>query len=80
METNNILSPKESEVFELLNNLIENSEDKELAFTVMLCCIDNDDVCDKILSFPDGRSNTTVSDINRFLGEIFEPIEIVDDE
>lgn len=80
MAKNNPLSEKEQAVFDLLNSLIENSEDKRLAFSVMICCIDNDDLCDKILSFPDGRSHTTVSDVNKVLGEFLEPIEIVDDE
>ena len=80
MAKNNPLSEKEKAVFDLLNSLIENAEDKKLAFSVMICCIDNDDLCDKILSFPDGRSITTVSDINKALGEFLEPIEIVDEE
>lgn len=33
---NNPLSEKETAVFELLNGLIENADDKKLAFTVML--------------------------------------------
>ncbi len=80
MAKNNPLSEKENAVFGLLNSLIETSEDKELAFTVMICCIDNDDLCDKILSLPNEREHITVSDINKSLGEFLEPIEIVDDD
>lgn len=60
---NNPLSEKEAAVFELLNGLIENADDKKHAFTVMLCCINNDELCDKVLSIPDGRRHITVSDI-----------------
>lgn len=80
MVKNNPLSEKEADVFELLNGLIENAEDKKLAFTVMLCCINNDELCDKVLSIPDGRRHITVSDINSCLSEFIEPLEIVDDE
>lgn len=80
MVKNNPLSEKETAVFELLNSLIENDDDKKLAFTVMLCCINNDELCDKVLSVPDGRRHITVSDINICLSEFIDPIEIVDDE
>lgn len=80
MAKNNPLSEKEKAVFDLLSRLIETDEDKKLAFTVMICCVDNNDLCDKILSFPDGRKHTSVSDINKVLSEFLEPIEIVDDE
>lgn len=80
MTKNNPLSEKENAVFNLLNSLIESSEDKKLAFTVMICCVNNDDLCDKILSLPDGRKHITISDINECLGEFLEPIEIVDDD
>lgn len=80
MTKNNPLSEKEKAVFDLLNSLIETDEDKKLAFTVMICCVDNNALCDKILSFPDGRNHTSVADINKVLGEFLEPIEITDDE
>ena len=75
---NNPLSEAEADVFELLNSLIEAKEDKKLAFTVMLCCINNEDLCHKILSIPDGRHHTTISDINSRLGEFLEPLEIAE--
>ena len=78
MEKNNPLSPKENEVFDLLNSRIENQEDRKLAFTVMLCCIDNDELCDNIISFTNSRKNVTVTEINKSLSEFLEPMEIVD--
>lgn len=62
--------------FFLLNSLIENADEKRLAFTVILCCINNDELCDKILSFHDAHSQITVSDINSSLSEFLEPLEI----
>ena len=78
MGKNNPLSEAEAEVFELLNSLIETKEDKKLAFSIMLCCINDDDLCYKILSVPNGRRHTTISDINSCLGEFLEPLEIVE--
>ena len=78
MEKNNPLSEAEAEVFELLNSLIETKEDKKLAFTIMLCCINNEDLCHKILSISDDRHHTTISDINSRLGEFLEPLEITE--
>ncbi|WP_432651712.1 hypothetical protein [Huintestinicola sp.] len=75
---NNPLSKAETEVFELLNSLIETKEDKKLTFSIMLCCINNEDLCHKILSIPDDRHHTTISDINSRLGEFLEPLEIVE--
>lgn len=80
MVKNNPLSEKENAVFELLNSLIENTDDKKLAFTVMLYCINNDDLCDKVLSFHNAHSQITVSDINSCFSKFLEPLEIDDNE
>ena len=79
MKNKNPLEGKLLELFNALETRIKSSEDKKLAFTIMLCGIDNDDFCDKMLSMIKSNPEISAEELNKEIGKFLEPIGIIDE-